>query len=67
MEGDVNPPPMEMASAGAPVIMWATGASTQVLAARPLAKMVVNAALFPMVTPLIFAAFVDLDSLTVFA
>lgn len=63
----MNPPQMEMASAGVPVIMWATGASTRVLAALLLAEMVVNATLFLMVTPLISAAFVDLDSLTVFA
>lgn len=58
---------MEMANAGVPVIMWATGASIQVLAALHLAEMVVNAALFLMVTPLISAVFVDLDSVTVFA
>lgn len=67
MEGDVSPPQMEMASAGVPVIMWATDASTRVLAALHLAEMVVNAALFLMVTPLTSAALVDLDSLTVFA
>lgn len=63
----MNPPQMEMANAGVPVIMWATDASTQVLAALHLAEMVVNAALFLMVTPLTSAAIVDLDSLTVFA
>lgn len=63
----MSPPQMEMANAGVPVILWATDASIQVPAALRRVEMVVNAALFLMVTPLISAAFVALDSVTVFA
>lgn len=63
----MSPPQMEMANAGVPVILWATDASIQVHAALHLVEMVVNVALFLMVTPLISAAFVDLDSVTAFA
>lgn len=67
MEGDVSPPPMEMANADAPVILWATGASIQALAALHLAEMVASAGLCLMETPSTSAAFVGLDSATGFA